>query len=339
MINLSAISEKYQHAMARKEAIEQKLEALGVIKRRQDTPSEAGRATSEKDASDFAVLLSQAMSDPYASGGLSGLTGISSGLAGISGGQNVSASLASALGAAGGAGTGSLSGLAALLNDQSLLSASTGNGQASSSAMNAPVSSQSQTGSSSAPAISVPQSLEAIFRKASETYGVPENLLKAVAKAESDFNPQSVSSAGAQGIMQLMPGTARALGVTNAFDPEQNIMGGAKYLSQQLSRYKGDVSLALAAYNAGPGNVDKYGGIPPFTETQNYVKRVLKYAGQDLTLPSGGITASAGRTETSAAAIEESKRLAQLLELEMAHSIMNMDMNISRENSNNTYTV
>jgi soluble lytic murein transglycosylase-like protein len=122
--------------------------------------------------------------------------------------------------------------------------------------------------------------LESIFAKAATTYGISENLLKAVAKAESDFDTNAVSSAGAQGIMQLMPATAKALGVTNAFDPEQNIMGGAKYLSQMLERYDGDTTLALAAYNAGPGNVKKYGGVPPFKSTQNYIKKVLSYAGE-----------------------------------------------------------
>lgn len=125
--------------------------------------------------------------------------------------------------------------------------------------------------------------LDDIFQKASDTYGVPVNLLKAVAKAESNFNPNSESSCGAQGIMQLMPGTARSLGVTDSFDPEQNIMGGAKYLSQQLDRYDGNTVLALAAYNAGPGNVAKYNGVPPFEETQKYITKVLGYAGETMT--------------------------------------------------------
>ena len=126
-------------------------------------------------------------------------------------------------------------------------------------------------------------SLDAIFQKASEKYDVPVSLLKAIGKAESNFNPNAVSGAGAQGVMQLMPATAKSLGVTNSFDAEQNIMGGAKYIKQMLDRYDGNVKLALAAYNAGSGNVQKYGGIPPFKETQNYVKKVMAYAGETLT--------------------------------------------------------
>ena len=119
--------------------------------------------------------------------------------------------------------------------------------------------------------------LDTIFEQASSEYGVPLYLLKAVAKAESGFNTDSVSRSGAMGVMQLMPETAKELGVSDAFDPEENIMGGAQYLAQKLTEYKGDVELALAAYNAGSANVAKYGGIPPFEETQNYVKKVTAY--------------------------------------------------------------
>ncbi|WP_312354617.1 lytic transglycosylase domain-containing protein [Aminipila sp.] len=127
--------------------------------------------------------------------------------------------------------------------------------------------------------------LDKIFTKAAETYDVPLELLKAVAKAESGFNPNAVSKCGAMGIMQLMPATAKALGVVDAYDPEQNIMGGASYLSQKLKAYDGDMTLALAAYNAGSGNVAKYGGVPPFKETQNYIKKIFGYMGQDIELP------------------------------------------------------
>ena len=125
--------------------------------------------------------------------------------------------------------------------------------------------------------VSSPENLEEYFKEASETYGVDINLLKAIARQESNFNPSATSSAGAMGVMQLMPSTAKGLGVTNAYDAQENIMGGAKLMAQNLKKYNGDVSLALAAYNAGGGNIDKYGGIPPFKETQNYVKKVLGY--------------------------------------------------------------
>lgn len=119
--------------------------------------------------------------------------------------------------------------------------------------------------------------MDPIFEKAARTFGISLELLKAVAKAESNFDAGCVSTSGAMGVMQLMPETAKELGVSNPFDPEENIMGGAEYLSQKLKEYNQNVELALAAYNAGSGNVNKYGGIPPFTETRNYVKKILGF--------------------------------------------------------------
>jgi soluble lytic murein transglycosylase-like protein len=115
---------------------------------------------------------------------------------------------------------------------------------------------------------------------AAAKYGIDPALLRGLIRQESNFDPNAGSPAGAQGLCQLMPGTAAALGCTNPRDPVQNIDAGAKYLRQQLDAFGGDVTKALAAYNAGPGAVQRYGGVPPYAETQNYVRQVQAYANE-----------------------------------------------------------
>lgn len=122
-----------------------------------------------------------------------------------------------------------------------------------------------------------PAEYETIIKTSAARYGINPSLIKAVIHAESGYDPNAVSRKGASGLMQLMPGTAKTLKVSNSFDPKDNVEGGVKYLKFLLDTFKGDVSLALAAYNAGLSNVAKYGGIPPYAETRTYVNKVLSY--------------------------------------------------------------
>ena len=183
--------------------------------------------------------------------------------------------------------------------------------------------------------------LDAIFDAAGQKYNISPDLLKAVAKVESNFKADATSPVGAMGIMQIMPGTAKYLGVDDPYNPEQSIMGGAKYLKEQLDRFEGDVELALAAYNAGWPAVKKHGGIPPFRETQAYVPKVLGYMGGGDEITAGMLTyngfdmggkineAPENRNDT----FNVNEMLAQMLYIKM----IEMQMGSSGENTSRVF--
>ncbi|MBV8117128.1 MAG: lytic transglycosylase domain-containing protein [Candidatus Eremiobacteraeota bacterium] len=137
------------------------------------------------------------------------------------------------------------------------------------------VASGASVGAINAPAMVPPAEIDRLVSTNASQWNVDPSLVKAIIANESGFNANATSNVGAQGLMQLMPGTASGLGVTNAYDAAQNVWGGTKYIKGLLDRFGGDMQKAVAAYNAGPGAVEKYGGVPPYAETQNYVQNVL----------------------------------------------------------------
>jgi soluble lytic murein transglycosylase-like protein len=153
------------------------------------------------------------------------------------------------------------------------------------------------TGGTSALPPGVPYGAE--ITAAARKHGIDPALLAGLVRQESNFNPTAGSPAGARGLTQLMPGTAAGLGVTDVTDPVQALDGGAKYLKQQLDAFGGDVTKALAAYNAGPGAVQRYGGVPPYAETQNYVQKVQAFAAAYRGTPTGTASAVPPAASTS----------------------------------------
>ena len=166
---------------------------------------------------------------------------------------------------------------------------------------------------------SVTTNLDSIFKEAADKYGVSERLLKAIAYTESGFQADVTSSSGAMGIMQLMPSTASAYGVSDPYDAYQNIMGGAAVLKDLLNMFQGNQSLAIAGYNAGCGNVKKYGGIPPFTETQNYVAKVTSLMQTGVSVPANTVTVNpsantaTNTTNETTVSAETAKKNAEIL--------------------------
>lgn len=191
-----------------------------------------------------------------------------------SGADDVQQVVASAVSGLGGVTPSLMTSIEQAKNAQAMSAAASTTAAAPAAGASRPANSLAPEAVGTGPLNEAPAAYRAMFLAAERKYGVPATLLAAVAKRESDFNPRVVSGAGAQGLMQLMPGTQRALGVTDPFDPAQSIDGGARELRGYLRQFK-TLELALAAYNAGPGNVRKYDGIPPFKETQNYVRRIM----------------------------------------------------------------
>lgn len=130
---------------------------------------------------------------------------------------------------------------------------------------------------------------DAHIREAAALYQLPEPFLRAVMRVESDFQPYAVSGDGAMGLMQLMPGTAEAMGVLDPYEPRQNILGGARFLRVLANKFGGDLILTIAAYNAGHGAVERYQGVPPYAETRRYIERVLKHYHANLADAAGGV--------------------------------------------------
>ncbi|WP_067712213.1 lytic transglycosylase domain-containing protein [Ferroacidibacillus organovorans] len=208
-------------------------------------------------------------------GGMSGTA--SGGLLGGTSSQLLSLMLATA---AQSGSTANLSNLAAALGGVTGFSSGSSLSPATLQTLGAPMQTFSNPSSAETPSSSSGSATtahyEAMIAALAPQYGLSPSLVSAVVKQESNFSANATSQAGAMGLMQLMPQTAQSLGVTNAYDPVQNLQAGMSYLSQLIHRYHGDVPLALAAYNAGPSTVDAFGGIPPYPETQNYVSSIMQ---------------------------------------------------------------